>query len=290
MVSTKQLEEGNITSLIVKFSGPAIVGMLVMAIYNVVDRIYIGRGVGPLGLAGVTVGFPMMMLVMALTALIGIGGTAIVSLRLGEKKQDEAERVMGSAIVMMIGMAVIIAVTGSLFLDNLLSIFGASENILPYAREYMRIILLGIVFQITSFGLNNFIRAEGNPKVAMITMIIGAVINIILDPILIFGFEMGIRGAALATVFSQFVSSVWIISYFLRGKSLLKIQRKYLRIDIPLSLNILTVGLPAFFKQISTSLTIIILNNSLLLYGGDLAISAFGVVHSVMTLMLMPIF
>lgn len=290
MVSTKHLEEGNIPSLILRFSGPAVVGNIVMSIYNVVDRIFIGRGVGPLALAGVTIGFPIMMLVNALAALIGIGATALVSIRLGEKKQDEAEKIMGNAFILMLALAVILGIVGFIFLDPILTMFGASAEVLPYAHTYMSYILLGLVFQITSFGLNSFIRAEGKPHIAMITMIVGAIINCVLDPILIYGFNMGVRGAAIATVASQAVSAIWIVSYFLRGKSMLKIKRKYLKIELPLTLSIINVGLPAFFKQISTSLTVGILNNSLLTYGGDIAISAFGVVHSVMALMLMPIF
>ena len=290
MVSTKQLEEGSITSLIIKFSGPAIVGMLVMSIYNVVDRIFIGNGVGTLGLAGVTVGFPMMTLIMAMTMLIGIGATAIISLRLGEKKPTEAEQVMGNALTLLVVLSIILTVIGLLFLDPLLIRFGASANVLPYARDYMRIILYGTVFQVVSFGVNNFIRAEGNPGTAMLTMVIGAVLNIILDPIFIFVFGMGVAGAALATIISQAVSAIWVMAYFFRGHSLLKFRRQFLRPQRAIVRETVSVGMPAFLKQLGTSLIIIILNNSLLHYGGDMAISAFGVVHSVLTLLLMPIF
>ena len=290
MVSSRQLEEGSITSLIIKFSGPAIVGMLVMSIYNVVDRIFIGNGVGTLGLAGVTVGFPIITLIMAMTMLIGIGATAIISLRLGEKKPTEAEQVMGNALTLLVVLSIILTVIGLLFLDPLLQRFGASANVLPYAREYMRIILLGTVFQVISFGVNNFIRAEGNPGTAMFTMVIGAVLNIILDPIFIFVFGMGVAGAALATIISQAVSAIWVMAYFFRGHSLLKFRRQFLRPQRAIVRETVCVGMPAFLKQLGTSLIIIILNNSLLHYGGDMAISAFGVVHSVLTLLLMPIF
>ena len=290
MVSTKQLEEGKITSLIMRFSGPAIVGMMGTSIYIVVDRIYIGQGVGTLALAGVTVGFPVMLLIMALTSLVGVGATSLISIRLGEKKKDEAERIMGNALVLLVILAVVISVLGLVFLDFLLLNFGATEQTLPYAREYMRIIFAGIIFQVISLGVNNFIRAEGNPKTAMITMVIGAIINVVLDPVFIFGFNMGVGGAALVTVFSQAVSTFWVLHYFFRDNSLLKFRRKNLRLRLYWVLNIVSVGLPAFFKQISTSLSVVILNNVLLKYGGDLAISAFGVSHSVSTLLMMPIF
>ncbi|MDI9463683.1 MAG: MATE family efflux transporter [Bacillota bacterium] len=290
MVSTRQLEEGKITSLIMRFSGPAIVGMIVTSIYNVVDRIYIGQGVGTLALAGVTVGFPVMLLIMALTSLVGVGATSLISIRFGEKKKDEAERIMGNALVLLVILAVVISVLGLVFLDFLLLNFGATEQTLPYAREYMRIIFAGIIFQVISLGVNNFIRAEGNPKTAMITMVIGAIINVVLDPVFIFGFKMGVGGAALVTVFSQAVSTLWVLHYFFRGNSLLKFRRENLRLRLHWVLNIVSVGLPAFSKQISTSLSVVILNNVLLKYGGDLAISAFGVSHSVSTLLMMPIF
>lgn len=290
MVSTKQLEEGNITSLILKFSGPAIVGMLVMSIYNVVDRIYIGRSVGALGLAGITVGFPLTTMIMALTMLVGIGATALVSIRLGEKNTAEAERVMGNALTLLLLISLILTVLCLLFLDPLLTRFGASANILPYARTYMQIILLGTVFQAVSFGINNFIRAEGNPRTAMLTMVIGAVLNIILDPIFIFVFGMGVAGAAIATVLSQAVSALWVMFYFLCGKSLLRFRRACLMPEPVLVGKIVSVGTPAFLKQLMTSLIVVVLNNSLLTYGGDLAISAFGVIHSFLIFLLMPMF
>ncbi|MBS4032196.1 MAG: MATE family efflux transporter [Clostridiales bacterium] len=290
MVSTKQLEDGNIAGLILKFSGPAVVGMVVMAIYNVVDRIFIGQGVGPLGLAGITVGFPMMLLIMAVTMMVGIGASALVSIRLGEKNQPEAEKIMGNGVTLLVGLALILTVFALIFLTPLLRLFGASPNVMPYAAGYMRIILIGTVFQVFSFGANNFIRAEGNPKTAMLTMLIGAILNTILDPIFIFIFGMGVAGAALATIISQAVSAIWVLYYFLNGKSLLKFRLPNFKPQRDVVANIIAVGTPSFVKQLATSLIVIILNNSLLHYGGDIAISAMGVIHSVLTMMMMPIF
>jgi putative MATE family efflux protein len=290
MVSTKQLEDGNIAGLILKFSGPAVVGMVVMAIYNVVDRIFIGQGVGPLGLAGITVGFPMMLLIMAVTMMVGIGASALVSIRLGEKNQPEAEKIMGNGITLLISLALILTVFALIFLTPLLRLFGASPSVMPYAAGYMRIILIGAVFQVFSFGANNFIRAEGNPKIAMLTMLIGAILNTILDPIFIFVFGLGVAGAALATIISQAVSAIYVLYYFLGGKSLLKFRLPNFKPQRDVVADIIAVGTPSFVKQLATSLIIIILNNSLLHYGGDIAISAMGIVHSVLTMMMMPIF
>lgn len=289
MVSTKQMGEGKILHLIMKFSGPAIAGMVVMSIYNVVDRIYIGRGVGGLGLAGIAVGFPMMLIIMALTMLVGIGATALVSIRLGEKKHAEAEEVMGNALTLLLGISLALTILGLLFLDPLLTRFGASANVLPYARDYMRIILLGTLFQVFSFGANNFIRAEGNPGFAMTTMVLGAVLNIVLDPVFIFILNMGVAGAALATIIAQAFSAALVLRYF-RTKSLLRFRRVYLKPKTELTLQIVAVGTPAFLKQIVTGLIVIIMNNSLLHYGGDLGISSFGVIHSILTLLLMPVY
>ena len=290
MVSTKQLEEGNITTLILKFSGPAIVGMVVMSIYNIVDRIFIGHGVGPLGIAGITVGFPLMLIIMAITMLVGIGATSLISLRLGEQRKDAAERVMGNALTLLVLIALLLTVLGLVFLRQLLVLFGASSTILPYAFDYMRIILIGTTFQVVSFGVNNFIRAEGNPRIAMLTMVIGAALNVVLDPIFIFVLGMGVAGAAVATILSQAVSAIWVIYYFVKGPSVLKFRRAYLKPQWVISFNIIAVGAPAFLKQLATSLIVAMLNNSLLLHGGDMAISAFGVIHSMLTLLMMPIF
>jgi putative MATE family efflux protein len=290
MVSSKQLEEGKISSLIVKFSGPAIVGMIVMSIYNIVDRIFIGRSVGALGLAGLTIGFPLMILVMGMTMLIAIGASALISIRLGQKREDEAQQVMGNAFTLLILTALVVTVTGLFLLNPILITFGASEVVLPYASGYMRIILYGTIFSVLSMGMNNFIRAEGNPKIAMVTMMIGAGINIILDYIFIFILGMGVAGAAWATIIAQAASATWVLSYFLGDKSLLNLYWKNLRLRFDLVQQIVTVGTPVFIQQTSTSLIIVFTNNTLFAYGGDLAISAFGIVHSIFTLLLMPIF
>ena len=290
MDHSKQLGEERIKNLLIKFSVPAIIGMLVNASYNIIDRIFIGRGVGSLGIAGVTIGFPMMILIMGFGMLIGLGTTSLISIRLGEQKKNEAELIMANGTVMLIGSSLVLTVIGLLFLDPLLVFFGASGSMLPYAREYMRIILWGAVFQGIGFGMNNFIRAEGNPKIAMFTMLISAVLNTILDPIFIFVFDMGISGAASATVISQAVSAIWVMYYFLYGSSSLRLRVRNLKLQAQIVKKILQIGSAPFAMQVAASIMGILLNHNLVTYGGDVAVSAMGIVHSIAMMILMPIF
>jgi len=290
MDRSKQLGEEKISKLLIKFSIPAIVGMLVNALYNLVDRIYIGRGVGPLGIGATTIAFPVMLIMMAFSMLIGIGANSLVAIRLGQNRKEEAEGIFGNAFVLLIVTSLILSIIGLIVLEPMLILMGASEQILPYAKDYMQIILLGGVFQSIGMGMNNFIRSEGNPKIAMYTMLVGAVINTVLDPIFIFGFHWGMKGAALATIIAQAVSAIWVVAYFLRGKSLLKIQRKNLSLKFTYIGSIIALGTAPFAMQIAASVLNLIMNRSLGVYGGDIAISGMGIVNSVVTLMIMPIF
>ncbi len=287
---SEQLGEEKISKLLISFSVPAVVAMLVNASYNIVDRIFIGRGVGSLGIAGITVTFPFMLLMMAFGMLIGLGTTALISLKMGEERYKEAERILGNGFVLLLAVYFIIGVLGLSFMKPILEILGASEDILPYASQYMSVILYGAIFQGISFGMNNFIRAEGSPRHAMFTILIAAVCNIILDPIFIFVFGMGIKGAALATIISQGLSAFWVLHYFFGGKSVLKIRRENLRLQRRLVKLIVTIGSAPCAMQIAASIINIILNNSLSYYGGDLAISAMGIVYSITMVNLMPIF
>lgn len=286
----KQLGEEHIMKLLIRFSIPAIVGMLVNALYNVVDRIYIGHGVGSLGIAGITVTFPIMLILMAVSMLIGMGANSLVSIRLGQDRKEEAEGIFNNAFVLLVISSLTLTVLGFIFMNPLLKIMDTSDHILPYAKDYLSIILLGSVFQSVGMGMNNFIRSEGNPKIAMNTMLIGAIINIVLDPIFIFVFNMGIKGAALATITSQLVSALWVLAYFLRGKSFLKLKPPYMKLNPTYISKILALGMAPFSMQIASSLLNFIMNKSLNIYGGDLAISGMGIVFSVVTLIIMPIF
>ena len=289
MDRSKQLGEENIGKLLMKFSIPAIVGMLVNALYNVVDRIFIGQ-VDTLALSGVTITFPISIIIMAFGMLVGIGAAALISIRLGQQKKEEAEHILGNAFALIIIISLIVTTLGLIFLEPMLLKFGASADTMPYAKQYITIILIGTVFQSVGFGLNNIIRAEGNPRIAMFTMLIGGILNTIMDPIFIFVFHMGTRGAAIATVISQIVNTVWVLYYFLGGKSVLKILYKNLRLDTKVVKSIFAIGMSPFSMQIAASIVTIISNKSLVKYGGDVSLGAMGAIMSIAMLVLMPIF
>lgn len=288
MSRSEQMSSGSIAKLLLKYSLPAIIGMLVNALYNIVDSIFVGQGVGELALAGTTVSFPIIIILMAFIMLIAMGATALISIRLGENKEEEAEKIVGNSLTLFFIVGITLTILGLIFIEPLLKIFGATENILPYSLDYMKIILLGSLFMAVGIGMNNFIRAEGNPKVAMYTMLIGAVTNVVLDYVFIFIFVWGIKGAAWATVISHGVSSTWVLYYFLSGKSSLKIRKKYFKPEFPIVKQIAAVGFPACALQLTSSVQHLILNRSLAHYGGDMALAAIGIVMSVASLLIMP--
>ncbi len=280
-----------ISKLIARFSVPAIVGMLVNSLYNIVDRIYIGNSpdLGQNGLGGITVVFPLMLISLAIGVLFGSGGATAFSIKLGQKDTEGAEKVLGNAFLMLVLSSTTLMILGKIFLKQIISFLGASEVILPYAYEYMSWILVGSVFATTSLGLNNFMRADGSPRTAMMTMFLGAGTNIILDPIFIYGFKMGMAGAAIATIISQFFSFVWVVAYFTGKRSIRSLRFKNLKPDYKILKSISTLGMPPFALQLVGSMLNSILNKSLLFYGGDIAISGMGIINSLQTLMFMPI-
>jgi putative MATE family efflux protein len=282
--------EMSIRPLLWKFSLPAIAGMMVAGLYNIVDRIFIGLGVGALGLAGATVSFPVMLVQMAFGMLIGLGATALISIQLGKKQSAEAERIVGCALFLLIASSLLLSAAGLFFLRPLLSLFGGSEEVMPYAVAYLRWILIGGVFQAISFGMNSIIRSEGNPRMAMKTMFIGAGLNALLNPLLIFVFHFGVAGSAIATVISQAVSAPWVLRYFTSGNSHLRLQWPNVRFRLQLTLRIMTLGSAPFTMQIVASVLNALLNNQLQKYGGDLAISSIGILYGISMLLLMPIF
>ncbi len=280
----------SIGALLAEFSIPATVGMLVNAIYNIVDRIFIGNaeGIGSIGLTALTVSFPIMMIMMGLALMFGAGGAALFSIRLGERDRDGAEQILGNSIMMIFVTSFLFMVFALLNLEKLLWLFGAREISMPYAVEYMRIILYASVLQGPSVGMNHFMRADGSPKTAMVSMFIGAGFNIVFDYVFIFLFDMGMTGAALATIGGQGLSAIWGIAYFRSKRSNMKLRLKYLRLKAHRVRTIVLAGLPSFTNQISGSLLNLILNNSLRIYGGDVAIGGMGAIGSLQQLLVLP--
>ncbi len=291
MEKANPLGEKKISKLLIQFSVPAIVGMMANALYNIVDRIFIGNkaDLGAYGIAAITISFPIMITLIALGVLFGIGGSTLFAIKLGQKKEEDAEKAMGNAFSLLLIAGLTFSILGQIFLTQILTLFGASSDVMPYAKEYMRIIFMGATFQVMSMGMNNFIRADGNPKIAMMSMFLGAGINMILDPIFIFVLNMGMAGAALATIISQICASIWVIGYFFGKRSRSKLRRVNMRLHKPLVLTIMSLGVPPFALQLANSLLNIVLNKSLITYGGDLGISAMGIVNSLQTLLIMPV-
>lgn len=281
-----------IGKLLIKYSVPAIIGMMVNALYNVVDRMFIGNipGVGPMAITGLGVTMPIMTIILAFGMLVGIGATTNISIKLGQGKREEAEHIVGNSITLALIIGIILTVVGTIFSDSILKVFGASESTLIYAKSYMSIILLGTIFSISAMVFNNIIRGDGNPKLSAIIMAAGCATNIVLDAVLIFGFNMGIQGAALATIASQGLTAIWGFSYYLKGKSNLKFKKSSLKLDMNIVKMIFAIGSAPFAMQLATSLVQVISNNALRTYGSDLAIGAMATISSIVMIFLMPSF
>ena len=286
--NSKMLGSESIGKLLLKLSLPAMVAMMVQALYNFVDTIYIGRGIGTIGIAAVSVSFPIQMIIMALAQMVGIGGASIISRSLGAKDVVKAEKTLGNMLGIIAIFSIVIAVLGSIFIKPILGLFGATEAIMPYAIEYMSVIFIGNIFFSFAMTSNSVIRAEGNSKVAMISMLISGIMNIILDPIFIFGFDMGIRGAALATLLAQMTGVIYILTYFLGGKSTLHFHFKDIKFEWPILKETFSVGASAFARQAAGSILAVVLNNLLGLYGGELSIAVFGVINRLLMFTIMP--
>ena len=282
------LDDDRIGRLLLKLSLPAFFGMFVITLYNVVDTIFIGHYVGPLGIAGLSIVFPVQMLSMGIGHMTGMGGASLISRLIGGGNIPRAEHALGNAATSTILLSAIIMIIGLSNTDSWLRLMGASETILPYARDYMTIILIGMFFQTSAMTLNFLIRAEGNARVPMTGMIIGAVLNIILDAIFIIPLGMGVKGAALATVIAQLVSVGYFTSYYFAGRSFLKFHSRNLIIQWNILKAILAIGIASFAMTVTTSLSSILVNRMLVSYGGDYAVSAFGIIHRIMMFALMP--
>ncbi|ELC8443462.1 MATE family efflux transporter [Clostridium perfringens] len=292
MKDQKLLGEESEIKLLIKYSVPAIIGMLVNALYNIVDRMFIGHipGVGSMAITGVGVTMPIMSILLGFGMLIGIGATANISIKFGQNNRKDAEKILGNSVVLITIISLVLTVVGIGFANNILHLFGASDATMFYAKEYINVILLGTIFNLMSFSLSSTMRADGNPKMSAAIMVLGCVINVILDAVFIFVFNLGIKGAALATVISQIVSTLIALYYYTLGGSNLKLKFETLKLDWRLVKIILAIGIAPFSMQIAASAVQVIANNALKTYGGDLAIGAMAAISSISMIFLMPIF
>lgn len=290
-MNDERMGNKKILPLLVEFSVPAIIGMLVNAIYNVVDRMFIGNAadLGAIGIAGITISYPITLVLMAISLMVGVGGATRFSISLGKKEREKAGIYQGNAVVLTIIFGLVFMIFGNIFIDVILRALGASDRVMPYASDYLSIVLYGAVFQCVAMCGNNFSRAQGNPKNAMISQLIGAGFNILFDYILIMKLHMGMQGAAIATIGGQFLSMIWQLCYLCSNRSLIKLDVEHLKLKMNYALDIVKTGIPAFLMQMANSVLNFILNGTLGKYGGDIAISAVGIITSFQTICQMPL-
>ncbi len=281
------LAAGSIGKLLWTYTLPAMVGTVVMSVYNIVDRIFIGQGVGPLAISGLALTFPFMIVLMAFGMLIGAGSASRISITLGENDAEKAEKILGNAVTLTFLISGTVVLFSLLFMNDLLRMFGGTENTIQYAYDYMIIIVPTGVLTALYFGLNNIMRASGHPRKAMFNILIGAIVNIILDPIFIFVFDWGIQGAAIATVISYFIGAANGVSHFLLKTTPIRFHFRNLKLEKDIIWSIISIGLSPFSMQIGASFVVVLINSTLLKYGGDLAIGAYGIVSSVNMLVIM---
>ncbi len=287
---TALLGTQSIGRLLMRLSGPAITGMVIQSMYNLVDTIFVGKGVGTLALAALAVCFPIQMLLLGVGKTVGIGAASIISRRLGAGREEEAGRIAGGSFVLAAILGFLISISGLIFIQPLLRLFGAGSSVMPLGRDYLSVVLLGGTFFSVTVCSNDIARSEGNAKVAMISMFVGAGINIILDPIFIFALNMGIRGAAIATVIGQVSAFIWITKYFFSGRSHLKFGRNHLIPRFRQSLRVLLIGAPSFARIVGGSIMAAVVNNAVMHYGQALHLAVLGVTNRMMTFALMPVF
>lgn len=281
MTSSRTYELGTepVNRLLFKYALPAIIAMTATSLYNIVDSIYIGHGCGALALGALTVAKPFMDICAAFGSLVGVGASSLLAIYLGEKDYERANRVLGNVIVMNIILSAVVMVIGLVWLDPILLAFGASEDTLGFAHEYMEIILYGNVLTHIYFGLNAMLRSAGHPRFSMVATIVAVVVNIILDPIFIFGLDMGVRGAALATIISQAIAVTWQVTKFFDKNELVRFHRGIWRLNKHITFRALAIGMSPFLYNIAHCFVVVIINNQLKNFGGDMAIASYGVIN-----------
>ncbi|MDR3286096.1 MAG: MATE family efflux transporter [Prevotellaceae bacterium] len=271
----------SIGKLLIQYSVPAITAMVAASLYNIVDRIFIGNVVGPLAISGLAITFPLMNISAAFGSLVGAGGSTLVAIKMGQKDNWGANQILGNAIMLNIILGAAIMILGLLFIDPILYCFGATENTISFARDYMQIILGGNIITHVFLGMNNIMRSSGYPQKAMYTTFIAVIINAILDMIFIFKFGWGIRGAAIATIIAQIVALIWVSAHFMKKSSFIRFQKGIYALKKRVVLGIFSIGMSPFMINICSCLVVILFNTALLAHGGDLAIGAYGIINSI---------
>lgn len=276
-----------IGKLLFQYSIPAIIAMTVTSLYNIIDSVFIGHGVGALAISGLAITFPLMNLVVAFCTLVGVGGASIISIRLGQKDINGATDVLCNVLMLCVINGVCFGLITLIFLDPILLFFGASEQTLPYARDFMKVLLLGTPITYTLIGLNNMLRGTGYPQKAMLSSLLTVALNVILAPVFIFKLNLGIRGAAMATIISQFFGMIWVLSHFINQSSYIHLRRDFYKLKRRIILSIFSIGMSPFLMNVCACVVVIIINHTLKSYGGDMAIGAYGIVNRVLTLFVM---
>jgi putative MATE family efflux protein len=282
------LDTDQIGRLLVKLATPAFFGMFVQTMYNVVNTIFIGQFVGVLAIAGLSIVFPLQMVAMGIGMMVGMGGSSLISRFLGAGDNAGAEHTVGNGITVAIIMSVIVTAAILPLVNFWLRLIGASDAVLPYARDYLVIVISGTIVNVFAMTLLNFTRAEGNARVGMTAMMLGAFLNIILDAILIVALHLGVRGAAIGTIIGQAVSMVYLLLYYMSGSSYLKIHLRNLKLDFSILRQMFSIGIAAFVQTIAGSLSAMLLINMVVRYGGDIALGAFGIIQRIMMFATMP--
>lgn len=283
--------KGSVWKNIISQAIPLTLAQLVQLLYNVVDRIYIGHlgDEHSMALTGVGLTFPVITLIAAFTALFGMGGTPLFSIARGAKEEEKAEKVLGNSFSLLLGSSIILLVFCYIFRRPILFLFGASDASYIYADQYLKIYLLGTTFSMLATGLNGFINAQGFPQIGMLTTMLGAALNLILDPVFIFGLDMGVQGAALATIISQIISALWVLQFLTGKKALLTLKRKNMKVDWQLAKQIMSLGASGFIMQGTNCLVQVVCNSTLQIYGGDLYVGVMTVLNSVREVLSLPV-
>lgn len=284
------LRNDSVKKLLINLAAPAIIAQIVNVLYNIVDRIFIGRmPQGEIAMAGIGITFPIILLIIAFSALFGMGGAPLCAIRMGANEKEKAEEILTGSFSMLVLTGVVLTVLLLIFNRPLLWLFGASDSTIEYALGYLNIYVVGTIFVQIALGMNPFINTQGFAKVSMMTVVIGALVNLILDPILIFGLGMGVKGAATATVIAQATSAFWVLRFLLGSKSKLNLRRRYLVPAFSVAKRVILLGISPFIQQSTESLVLIALNTQLARYGGDMAVGAMAIMTSILQIINMPI-